>query len=94
MVLAFFHGTAKKKDCDIERIGRTAKYWESRPSDYFPELSHFSAFLLDEACAVAVEAGNKERDEKEKREKEEKKRAEQFQREMDKSFGVLDDSET
>lgn len=42
----------------------TCKTWGKAPSDYFPELSEYEAFCLDEAAALLV--NEKEREEIEK----------------------------
>jgi adenylate kinase len=36
------------------RVSATAKEWNCRPSEFFPELDTYQAFVLDEICAHAM----------------------------------------
>ena len=92
-------GGLKKKvgNCTFERIGRIAKYWRHRPSEYFKGLDAFEAFLIDEVCVVAVEAENKKQDdirkEWEKQKEKAKKEAEEkaaFDKKMAQAFAEGD----
>ena len=49
-------------------------------------LNDFEAFLFDEACLVAVEVENQQREEKEKAQKVKEKREKQFQKDMAETF--------
>ncbi|NVP22721.1 hypothetical protein [Treponema phagedenis] len=95
MVLKNFGREHKKKlgNIDFERIGRNAKQWKIRPSSYFKNLNDYEAFVVDEACIVALELDNryqarlkKENEEEKKKKQEEEKRQKQFNAEMDKYF--------
>ena len=38
----------------MKRLALTAKAFGAKPSDYFPELSTYEKFAVDEACAYVL----------------------------------------